>query len=285
VGAQFGYHVAGAGDVNGDRYGDVVVGARYYDAGQTDEGAAFVFLGSASGIPDGTPAAAATRLESNQADAQLGVSLAGAGDVNGDGYADRDRERQLLRRGPDRRGCRIRIPGQRVGGSRMATPPPAGAQLESNQDFALLGSSVGSAGDVNGDGYGDVIAGAYQYDAGQTNEGAAFVFLGSASGLANGNPATAAAQLESDQATAEFGHSVGSGDVNGDGYSDVIVGAYQYDAGQSNEGAAFVFLGSVSGVADGNPATAAAQLESDQPEARLGQERGRARRREWRRLC
>ena len=49
------------------------------------EGAAFVFLGSAAGIADGNPATAAAQLESNQADARLGWSVAGAGDVNGDG--------------------------------------------------------------------------------------------------------------------------------------------------------------------------------------------------------
>ncbi len=53
---------------------------------------------------------------------------------------------------------------------------------------ALLGRSVSGAGDVNGDGYADVIVGATGYDAGQSNEGAAFVFLGSASGIADGNP-------------------------------------------------------------------------------------------------
>ena len=49
--------------------------------------------------------------------------------------------------------------------------------------------------------------------------------------------------------------------MNGDGFADVIVGALGYDAGESNEGAAFVFLGSVAGIGDGNPTTAAAQLE------------------------
>ena len=144
-------------------------------------------------------------------------------------------------------------------------------QLESDQVYAYLGTSVSGAGDVNGDGYADVIVGAYGYDAGQGNEGAAFVFLGSASGIADGSPATAAAQLESDKAYAYLGSSVsGAGDVNGDGYADVIVGARDYDAGQSDEGAAFVFLGSASGIADGSPATAAAQLESDKAYAYLG---------------
>jgi hypothetical protein len=154
----------------------VIVGDRFYDAGQALEGAAFVFLGSASGIASGNPASAAAQLESDQVFANFGVSVAGAGDVNDDGYAD-------------------------------------------------------------------VIVGARFYDAGQANEGAAFVFLGSASGIASGNPATAAAQLEVDQTNANLGYSVaGAGDVNGDGYADVIVGSRFYDAGQTNEGTAFVFL-------------------------------------------
>jgi len=179
--ASLGFSVAGAGDVNGDGYADVIVGAVNYDNGQTDEGAAFVFLGSASGIASGNPATAAAVLESNQSQAGLGISVAGAGDVNGDGYAD-------------------------------------------------------------------VVVGALPYDNGQTQEGAAFLFLGSGSGIASGNPATAAAQLLSNQRAAWFGASVGAaGDVNGDGYADVIVGAKFYAAGEYDEGAAFVFLGNGKG--------------------------------------
>ena len=70
-------------------------------------------------------------------------------------------------------------------------------------------------------------------------------------------PATAHTRLESDQAGAEMGEYVaGAGDVNGDGYADVIVGAWRYDAGEADEGAAFVFHGSATGIANGTPATA-----------------------------
>ena len=96
----------------------------------------------------------------------------------------------------------------------------ADGQFESDQVNANLGTSVASAGDVNGDGYADVIVGAMNYDAGSPFEGAAFVFLGSASGIANANPLTAPTQLESDQSGARLGSSVaGAGDVNGDGLS------------------------------------------------------------------
>ena len=126
----------------------------------------------------------------------------------------------------------------------MGIPPLPMAQLESDQAYVELGWSVAGAGDVNGDGYADVIVGAHDYDAGDLIEGAAFVFLGSATGIADGNPTTAWAQLESDQVGALLGWSVaGAGDVNGDNLADVIVGALLFDAGERDGGAAFVFLG------------------------------------------
>ncbi len=258
--AFLGISVAGAGDVNGDGYADVIVGAYQYDAGQTDEGAAFVFLGSANGIASGNSTTAAAQLESDQVGAQLGVGVAGAGDVNGDGYADVIVGAFGYDAGQTNEGAAFVFLGS-ASGVASGSPATAAAQLESDQADAYLGFSVAGAGDVNGDGYADVIVGAHLFDAGKTNEGAAFVFLGSARGVASGNPTTAAAQLESDQENAQLGRSVaGAGDVNGDGYADVIVGAFGYDAGQTNEGAAFVFLGSARGVASGNPTTAAARV-------------------------
>jgi hypothetical protein len=76
--------VSGAGDVNGDGYDDVILGATAYQP-PSKGGAAFVFAGGPSGVASGTPATAATRITSDQQDALLGTSVAGAGDVNGDG--------------------------------------------------------------------------------------------------------------------------------------------------------------------------------------------------------
>ncbi|MBK7374453.1 MAG: FG-GAP repeat protein [Chitinophagaceae bacterium] len=100
----------------------------------------------------------------------------------------------------------------------------ASTQLEINQTNAFLGYSVASAGDVNGDGYSDVIVGAYLYSnpVPPFQPGAAFIFHGSATGIST----TVQAYLKCDQTTqSNFGISVASaGDVNKDGYSDVIVG-------------------------------------------------------------
>ena len=236
--ARLGESVSGAGDVNGDGYDDVIVGAYYYDAGQTREGAAFVFLGSASGVADGNPVTAHAQLESDQASAYLGASVAGAGDINGDGYADVIVGAYQYDAGQNDEGAAFAFLGS-ASGIADGSPATAHAQLEGDQIIAWLGCSVAGAGDVNGDGYDDVIVGASRYNAGQPGEGAAFVFLGSASGIVDGNPVTAHTQLESGQNYGYLGSSVaGAGDVNGDGAADVIVGARAYDAG----GAAFVFL-------------------------------------------
>ncbi|MFL5747502.1 MAG: FG-GAP-like repeat-containing protein [Niastella sp.] len=233
--AKFGVSVAGAGDVNGDGYSDVIVGAYLYDNGLTNEGAAFIYHGSATGINT----TAATMVESNQADAQLGISVAGAGDVNGDGYGDVIVGAWNYDNSLTNEGAAFIYHGSATGISTTAA-----AMVESNQFGASMGNSVAGAGDVNGDGYSDVIVGAYRYSNPQNGEGAFFIYHGSATGINT----TAVAMGESEQTNAELGTFVaGAGDVNGDGYSDVIVGAYFYDHGETDEGAAFVYLGNSPG--------------------------------------
>ena len=254
AGALFGSSVSSAGDVDGDGYGDVLVGAPSFDNGESDEGRALLYLGSASGLS----ATAAWTAEPNQAGAALGCAVSGAGDVNGDGFGDVIVGAYQYADGQ---------PGE--GGAFVYEGSPSGLAntaawvAESNQAGALLGFSVSSAGDVNGDGFGDVVVGADAYSNGETGEGGIFVFLGSTSGLSP----SAAWTAESNQADADFGRSVSSaGDVNGDGYSEVLVGARYYDNGQNDEGRAFLYLGSASGLA----ATADWTAESDSSTAQFG---------------
>jgi hypothetical protein len=104
-----------------------------------------------------------------------------------------------------------------------------------------LGSAAAAAGDINDDGYSDLVAGAPHYSATQPNEGAAFLFHGSPTGLSS----LAVRTLSAGQEGAAFGVSVGTaGDVNGDGYDDVLVGADLYSGDQFQEGAVFLYCGS-----------------------------------------
>lgn len=234
--ANFGTSVSFAGDVNGDGYGDVIVGADGYDNGETNEGKAFVYHGSSTGLNT----TAAWSVEGNQAFALLGSAVSSAGDVNGDGFSDVILGLQYYDN-PETNEGRAFV----YYGSSSGLNTTADWTAESNQANAYFGISVSTAGDVNGDGFSDVIIGARYYDNGETDEGRAFVYHGSSTGLSTVANWTA----ESNQNYGSYGFSVSTaGDVNGDGYSDVIVGATYYDNGETNEGRAFVYHGSTTGL-------------------------------------
>jgi hypothetical protein len=257
--ASFGFSVGTAGDVNGDGYDDVIVGAPYYDNGNADEGSAFVYHGSASGLsttPDWT-------AESNRAFTNFGHSVGTAGDVNGDGFDDVVVGAPYADHFQGDEGVAYVYHGSASGLSTSAD-----WTAESDQRSALFGWSVGTAGDVNGDGFDDLVVGALYYDNGQTDEGRAFAYHGSALGLSTAADWTA----EGDQTSAYFGNSVGTaGDVNGDGYADVIVGSFGYRPVYS--GAAFAFHGSALGLATTPDWTA----RGDHKNAYFGQSVGTAR--------
>ncbi len=272
--AEFGNTVASAGDVNNDGYDDVIIGADEYDAGQTSEGRAFVFYGSATGLstfPSWT-------AESNQTGADFGISVASAGDVNGDGYDDVIIGANLFDNVETSEGAVFVFYGSSTGlnknGTRVSgTPGNADWWAESNVFFATFGTSVASAGDTNNDGYDDVIIGCDEYTSGHTGEGAAFVFRGSSTGLGLGglrpvgNPMNADWSAEANRVDTDMGYSVSSaGDVNNDGYDDVLVGAWNWDEARLDEGRVFVFMGSSNGLS----LTPARVYDGGQDNARLG---------------
>jgi|GEM_PF-2342897 len=275
IDALFGYAVATAGDVNSDGYSDVIIGANHYANGQSQEGAAFVYFGSATGLgTNGTPANADWTFESNQGSARSGNAVGTAGDVNGDGYSDIIIGAENYDTVLSNDGGAFVYYGSASGLGADGTPANADWSAGSNQASAYFGYSVGTAGDVNSDGYSDVIVGATGYDNGENSEGRAYVYYGSASGLSG----TADWTGEGDQAIALFGYSVGTaGDVNGDGYSDVIVGAPYVDYPENGEGRAYVYYGSATGLgASGTPTNADWKAESNQATAYLGTSVGTA---------
>ena len=235
--ASFGYSVATAGDVNGDGYSDVIVGAPLYSNLETQEGKVWVWHGSSSGLQSLNWSA-----ESNQDLGFMGSSVATAGDVNRDGYADIVIGAYHYSAGELREGAAFIWLGSSngVNNGAIGNPTNAHRHLQINQEFAHFGWSVSTAGDVNRDGFADVIVGAPDYTNGQDGEGGAWLYLGSDSGL----NITASNQDEGNNAGAHFGYSVGTaGDVNGDGRSDVIVGAPHYTVSLNQQGRAFLWHG------------------------------------------
>ncbi len=233
--SQFGISVASAGDLNGDGFDDLIVGADRYDNGETDEGAAFVYHGSSSGVVN----SADWTMEVNQSNAYFGFAVAGAGDVNGDGYDDVVIGAYNYDNVQTDEG-RIYL----YHGSASGLAGSFAILIESNQDGALYGYAVASAGDVNNDGYGDIIVGAPSFDNVEADEGRATVYFGSSTGL---DP-TPQIEVESDQVGANFGVSVaGGGSIDVDNYHDFSIGADLYDGSQTDEGRAYIYRAPPSG--------------------------------------
>jgi hypothetical protein len=236
VGARFGISVAGAGDVDGDGCGDVIVGADLWNNATIETGGAFLYRGS-TGTPSSSPVA--TR-QINQLNAHFGHVVASAGDVNGDGRSD------VIIGAYDYNGTITDEGGAFIFLGQAASPYLAAGAIwtgTGGQADSHYGASVASAGDVNGDGYSDVIVGSSLYNS--SDEGRAQIYLGNSVGAV-----TPHWSMLGGQTNAYFGRAVSSaGDVNGDGFSDVLVGAYGFNNPEANEGRAFVYLGSGSSLA------------------------------------
>ena len=236
-GAVFGEHVASAGDVNGDGYGDVIIGAVGESGDQQLEGAAYIYYGSASGL-ESSPA---WRVEGNLAYSAFAESVDCAGDVNGDGYSDVIVTNPEFSIGGTGRAGIVYI---YYGGPDGVSETPD-VSLEGTQQNELFGQLLGAAGDVNGDGYSDVVIGSPYYDVSGENEGRVQIYYGSASGITASNRT----DINGTQPNMEFGQSASVvGDVNGDGFADVLVGVPEYANGENDEGAVFLYYGSAAGI-------------------------------------
>ena len=208
--AMFGSVVASAGDVNGDGYADVIVSAPWAD---DYSGHVYVYLGSASGL---ATSPASSLLGPGTESAGFGITLASAGDVNGDGHADVVVGAPLL-------GCFSSAPRNTSEAlmctlaARMISATPSLTLSGPEASGEKFGNLVTSAGDLNGDGYGDlVIAGAPNIAT--MNSAVFYVYYGSAS-QDRPRPPT----LELPNQSREFTSVAGGGDLNGDGYADLVV--------------------------------------------------------------
>lgn len=243
---QFGSSVSGSGDVNGDGYDDVIVGAWNWD----NKGAVYLYTGSNSGVDMRTE----TLLYASDAesDDDFGQSVSSIGDLNGDGYADvivgaigtDDTDTANPPDSTHQHGTAYVYLGSASGIDASTEFGVRASDRARNQEF---GYSVSDAGDVNGDGYSDVIVGA-RGDADNGSEaGAAYVYHGGKNGI---DPSSETKLIASDGAPeTDFGRSVAlAGDLDGDGFGDVIAGAYGNGESDEAAGAAYVYFGSSTGV-------------------------------------
>lgn len=241
AGTEIGRALANAGDVNGDGYADVLIGARGENHLGSYTGAAYLFYGPLSGTHSLSDADA--KFTGEGAFHYAGQAVAGAGDVNGDGYND------LLIGAWGESSA-----GSSAGAVYLVYGPVSGTISLSQADAKLTGEAPGDnagyavagAGDVNNDGYDDLLIGAYHQDAGGSQSGAAYLVYGPVSGTLS--LAEADAKFVGQAAVDLAGEALaGAGDVNRDGYADILIGASGNDAAGSTAGAAYLFYGPLSG--------------------------------------
>ncbi len=243
--------VSGVGDVNGDGFDDMIIAAPKNSEAAEHGGQTYLILGKASGWAMDTSLADADASFVSEAKwDSAGYSVSGVGDVNGDGFDD------FIIGAPYNGEAGSALAGQtylilgKVSGWAMDTSLSdcdASFTGEVQGDFA--GYSVSGAGDVNGDGYNDFVVGAWNNNEAAHLAGQAYLIFGKASGwamrtsLANAN-ASFLGEAEEDRA----GISVsGAGDVNGDGYHDLIIGAHTSDEGGDHAGQAYLIFGEAAG--------------------------------------
>ncbi|MBN1335841.1 MAG: FG-GAP repeat protein [Deltaproteobacteria bacterium] len=228
-----GYSLA-FGEFDGDGILDVLVGVPYQGAGGSSAGAAYVVLGPVAGTLD--LGSAETKLVGEVMGDFAGNPVA-TRDLDGDGLGD-----LLVGAIGDDAG------GTSAGAVYVVLRPLAGSWSLSDADAKIVGEEAGdlagwalATGDDHGDGLASMIVGAPSSDTGGSGAGAVYLVRGPWKGLLDLSEADA--KIVGENAGDGTGYSLAMGDVSGEGYADLLVGALGVDAGGSSAGAAYLVLG------------------------------------------
>jgi len=263
VGGQAGTSVSTVGDLNGDGFDDVIIGAPLVDFPSgglpgSDGGEAYIIFGgdNLTNIDTATLTSSQGITIQGQPGASFffgdlaGASVSNAGDINGDGFDDAI----IGALGGDNGGASAGEAYIIFGGTNLtdidlqSITPSQGIIIQGDQVFDQAGSSVSNAGDVNGDGIDDVIIGARLGDDGGTSAGEAYIVYGSTS-ITNIDLSTLTSSqgiiIQGENDFDQAGRSVSAaGDVNGDGIDDVIIGAPSSDGTTGNSvGESYIIYG------------------------------------------
>ncbi|SOD22310.1 integrin alpha [Nitrosomonas ureae] len=258
-----GRSVSDAGDVNGDGFDDVIVGAADADSNGTDSGSIYVVFGKASGFEatmnlSDLNGSNGFRLDGVSSLDYFGRSVSSAGDMNGDGFGDLIIGAWGAESNGFSTGISYVVFGKSSGfDAKMSLSEFDGSngfRLDGVAQADLTGYSVSNAGDVNGDGFGDLIVCAPGADSNGTNSGSSYVVFGKASGfevtmnLSDLNGSTGFRLDGIAEGVWWEGRIVSdAGDVNGDGFDDVIIGAPTTDTNGYHSGSSYVVFGKASG--------------------------------------
>jgi len=251
---QFGYDLAQVGDVNGDGFDDLLVGARGNDLLGQNAGAAYLFFGQESGWDtevSGSDASASFLGENTYA--RVGTSLAAGGDMDGDGFAELLIAGQLNTYEDDDEdkgtGRVYVVYGGDSAWAQNTSIADADAAFDGPTSYAYAGRSLAS-GDFDGDGTRDLAVGAPYAN---SYKGGTYVMShGDGRFSGSGELDDASVSLSGDSTYDTFGWTIAAGDITGDGVDELIVGSPLADDSYDEGGSVHIYEGAAD-FFDGDP--------------------------------